>query len=54
MSNIEYHLLVWDMFAAIDEGQDDIAQCWEWKTESRASFSIFAEHFHTATQVNEM
>lgn len=25
--NTEYHLLVWDVFASIDKGEDDIAQC---------------------------
>lgn len=52
--NIEYHLLVRDVFASIDKGEDDIAQCWQWETEARASLPVFAEHFHTATQVNKM
>lgn len=48
------HLLVGDVFASIDKGQDDIAQRWQGEAEARASLAVFAEHFHTATQVNEV
>lgn len=42
------------MFASIDEGKDDIAQSWQRETEARASLPVFAEHFHTAPQVNKV
>lgn len=52
--NIEHNLLVRDVFASIDKSENDIAQCWQRKTEARASLPVFAEHFHTATQVNKV
>lgn len=52
--NPEPHLLVWDVFASIDKGEDDIAQRWQGETEARASLAVFAEHFHTAAQINKV
>lgn len=52
--NPDHHLLVGDVFASIDKGQDDIAQRWQGEAEARASLAVFAEHFHTAAQVNEV
>lgn len=52
--NPDQHLLVGDVFASIDKGEDDIAQCWQGETEASASLAVFAEHFHAAAQVNKV
>lgn len=52
--NPDHHLLVGDVFASVDKGQDDIAQCWQGEAEAGASLPVFAEHFHAAAQVNEV
>lgn len=48
------HLLVWDVFTAIDKSQDDIAQSGQWEAEPWASFPIFAKSFHTAAEIDEV
>lgn len=52
--NPEQHLLVWDVFAAIDKGEDDIAQRWQGEAEAGAPLAVLAEHFHAAAQVNKV
>lgn len=48
------HLLVRDVFAAIDESQDDIAQRRQGEAQPCASFPIFAKGFHTTAEVDEV
>lgn len=48
------HLLVWDVFAAIDQSQDDVAQSRQREAQPWASFPIFAKGFHTTAEVDEV
>lgn len=47
-------LLVGDVLAAVDEGQDDIAQRGQGQAQPRAAVAVLAESFHTAAQVDEV